>query len=119
MRFPAHRIPVGLITRRLRGIPLLLALVGAGAPATAALNSFSKLDQVGRWVIERKNTAEGAITCRAYIPSGGTWFNSNVRIGADGAVLVPDGLSYSPDAAELSLVQEALRRCRADMIYVP
>ena len=119
MRFLAHRIPVGPITYRLCGASLLVALMSGATPASAALNSFSRLDQVGRWVIERKNTAEGAITCRAYIPSGGTWFNSNVRIGADGAVLVPDGLSYSPDAAELSLVQEALRRCRADMIYVP
>ena len=119
MGFPAHRIPFGPILRRLGGTPLLVALVSASAPAPAALNSFSRLDQVGRWVIERKNTAEGAITCRAYIPSGGTWFNSNVRIGADGAVVVPDGLSYTPNAAELIQVQEALRRCRADMIYVP
>jgi hypothetical protein len=97
---------------------LLLALAAAATPAWAALNSFSRLDQVGRWVIERKTTAEGGITCRAYIPSGGTWFNSNVRIGADGTVVVPDGLQYSPDAAELAQVQDALRRCRADMIYV-
>jgi len=107
MRFLAHRLPV------------LLAVLSAGAPAAAALNSFSPLDRVGRWVIERKNTAEGAINCRAYIPSGGTWFNSNVRIGPDGTVVVPDGLRYSPDPAELSQVQDALRRCRADMIYVP
>jgi hypothetical protein len=100
-------------------LPLLLALVAASAPAPAALNNFSRLDQVGRWVIERKTTTEGGISCRAYIPSGGTWFNSNVRIGADGAVVVPEGLSYSPDAAELAQVQDALRRCRADMIYVP
>ena len=103
---------------------LLLALAAAATPAWAALNSFSRLDQVGRWVIERKTTPEGGITCRAYIPSGGTWFNSNVRIGADGtgadgSVVVPDGLQYSPNAAELAQVQDALRRCRADMIYVP
>jgi hypothetical protein len=98
---------------------LLLTLAAAATPAWAALNSFSRLDQVGRWVIERKTTAEGGITCRAYIPSGGTWFNSNVRIGADGTVVVPDGLQHSPDAAELAQVQDALRRCRADMIYVP
>jgi len=118
MGFLAHHSPVGPITRGLR-CTLLLAVLSAGAPAPAALNSFSTLDRVGRWVIERKTNAEGGITCRAYIPSGGTWFNTNVRIGPDGTVVVPDGLSYSPDAAELSQVQDALRRCRADMIYVP
>jgi len=118
MRFLAHRTAVGPITRGV-GRTLLLAVLAAAAPAPAALNSFSTLDRVGRWVIERKTSAEGGITCRAYIPSGGTWFNSNVRIGSDGAVVVPDGLTYSPDAAELGQVQDALRRCRADMIYVP
>ena len=118
MRFLAHRTAVGPITQGV-GRSLLLAALAAAAPAPAALNSFSTLDRVGRWVIERKTSAEGGITCRAYIPSGGTWFNSNVRIGSDGAVVVPDGLTYSPDAAEMGQVQDALRRCRADMIYVP
>jgi hypothetical protein len=112
-------MPVPTITPGVGAAALLIALAAAATPAWGALNSFSKLDQVGRWVIERKTTAEGGISCRASIPSGGTWFNSNVRIGADGTVVVPDGLSYSPDAAELAQVRDALRRCRADMIYVP
>jgi hypothetical protein len=112
-------MPVPPITPGVGAAALLIALAAAATPAWGALNSFSKLDQVGRWVIERKTTAEGSISCRASIPSGGTWFNSNVRIGADGTVVVPDGLSYSPDAAELAQVRDALRRCRADMIYVP
>ena len=119
MRFLAHRIPVGPITYRLRGASLLVALVSGATPASAALNSFSRLDQVGRWVIERKTNPEGGISCRAYIPSGGTWFTSNVRIGPDGAVVVPNGLHHTPDPSELDQVQDALRRCRADMIYVP
>ena len=113
-------MPVRPITPGVGAAALLLALAAAATPACwGALNSFSRLDQVGRWVIERKTTPEGGITCRASIPSGGTWFNSNVRIGADGTVVVPDGLRYSPDAAELAQVQDALRRCRADMIYGP
>ena len=119
IRSLVNHIPVRPITPWLCGGRLLLALVAAAPAAQAALNSFSRLDQVGRWVIERKNTQEGAITCRAYIPSGGTWFTSNVRIGPDGSVVVPDGLRYSPDGTELAQVQDALRRCRADMIYMP
>jgi hypothetical protein len=84
IRSLVDHIAVRPITPWLCGGRLLLALVAAAPAAQAALNSFSRLDQVGRWVIERKNTQEGAITCRAYIPSGGTWFTSNVRIGPDG-----------------------------------
>ena len=94
--------------------PLALAI-----PVVAALNSYSRLDAIGPWVIERKQSDDGAIQCRASIPSGGTWFGSNVRLNPEGALVVPANLSYSGNEAELTRVREALRRCQTDLLYQP
>ena len=98
---------------------LLCAPLALAIPVAAALNSYSRLDVIGPWVIERKQSDDGAIQCRASIPTGGTWFGSNVRLNAEGALVVPPNLSYPANEAELTRVREAVRRCQSDLLYQP
>ena len=109
------------LTRRAIGRGLCLALIASSAvpPAVAALNTYSRLDAIGAWVLERKLGDGGEIQCRAFIPSGGTWFGSNVRLNQEGALVVPANLTYSGTATELKQVQAAQRRCQSDLIYQP
>lgn len=109
--------PSALTASTALGGAIAITIVPAGADA--ALYTYSRLDQIGRWVIERKLSQNGPIQCRAFIPSGGTWFESNVRLNKQGEVVVPVERSYSADPQELAQVKDALRRCEADMIYVP
>lgn len=101
----------------------LLFLVTAGfvlpLPGLAGLETFTKLDQVGSWVIERKISASGTPQCRALIPSGGAWFGANIHLSPVGEVVIPDGMSHPGSSQEIVGVREALQRCRDDMLYLP
>ena len=101
----------------------LFSLIFAGivfpSPCLAGLETFTKLDQVGTWVIERKISASGEPQCRALIPSGGAWFEANVHLSADGALVIPDGAAYAGTPQDLVAAREALQRCRVDVLYLP
>ena len=110
-------VPAGQRMLRL----LSLAAVGfvSTLPCLAALQTFSKLDQIWIWVIERKISASGEPHCRALIPSGGAWFEANVHLSADGALVIPDGVAYAGTPQDLVAAREALERCRVDVLYLP
>ena len=101
----------------------LLLLVVAGCvlppPGLAGLETFTKLDQVGSWVIERKISASGTPQCRALIPSGGAWFGANIHLSSVGQLVIPEGLTYAGSPQDMVVVLEALQRCRDDILYLP
>ena len=100
---------------------LSLAAVGfvSTLPCLAALQTFSKLDQIGIWVIERKISASGQLQCRASIPSGGAWFGANIHLSAVGQLVIPEGLTYAGTSQDVVVVLEAMQRCRDDILYLP
>lgn len=101
----------------------LVSLVWAGfvlpPPCLAGLGTFTKLDQVGSWVIERKISASGQPQCRALIPSGGGWYGANIHLSSVGQLVIPEGLSYAGSLQDVVDVREALQRCRDDILYLP
>ena len=84
----------------------------------AGLETFTKLDQVGSWVIERKISAR-SLQCRASIPSGGGWFGANIHLSAVGQIVIPEGLTYKGTPEDVVVVLEAMQRCRDDILYLP
>ena len=93
---------------------LLLILMGSVASASTA---FQPLDRVEGWLIERRLDESQDPICRASVPGAGTWFSARVHLDGDDAVVVPPGLE-PPDESALESVREALRRCRASVLYL-
>ena len=93
---------------------LLLILMG---PVASASTSFQPLDRVEGWLIERRLDESQDPICRASVPGAGTWFSARVHLDGDDAVVVPPGLE-PPDESALVAVREALRRCRASVLYL-
>jgi hypothetical protein len=102
--------------RPLQVVTLLLLLA---SPAAAGLNAYTRIDSVGAWIVEQRVDEAGNVECRAFIPSGGTWFGSNVRINAQGALSVPPGVTLSESEASLANVRAALSRCQEGLLYTP
>ena len=94
-------------------------LVLLAHPCSAGLDSYTELDRVNGWLIERKQGADGALSCRAFLPSGASWFSGNIHLDAVGELVVPAGLSFEADQQELEDVREALERCGSDFLYLP
>ena len=103
----------------LRLFPLIFAGIVFPSPCLAGLENFTKLDQVGSWVIERKISASGQLQCRASIPSGGAWFGANIHLSAVGQLVIPEGLTYAGTPQDVVVVLEAMQRCRDDILYLP
>ena len=57
-------------------------------PCSAGLGSYTELDRVNGWLIERKQGADGSLSCRAFLPSGASWFSGNIHLDADGELVV-------------------------------
>lgn len=106
-------------TWMLRLFSLILAGFLSPPPCLAGLETFTKLDQVGSWVIERKISASGQPHCRASIPSGGAWFGANIHLSSVGQLVIPEGLTYAGTPQDVVVVLEALQRCRNDILYLP
>ena len=113
---------------RVGGAPsdLAAALCGSAAtlvlfvhPCSAGLDSYTELDRVNGWLVERKQGADGALSCRAFLPSGASWFSGNIHLDAAGELVVPPGRSFEAELQELEDVREALERCRSDFLYLP
>ena len=93
---------------------LLLILM---MPVASASTAFQPLDRVEGWLIERRLDDNQDPICRASVPGAGTWFSARVHLDGDDAVVVPPGLE-PPDESALDAVREALRRCRASVLYL-
>ena len=113
---------------RVGGAPsdLAAALCGSAAtlvlfvhPCSAGLDSYTELDRVNGWLVERKQGADGALSCRAFLPSGASWFSGNIHLDAGGELVVPAGRSFQAEQQELEDVREALKRCGSDFLYLP
>ncbi len=88
--------------------------------ASAALDKFTKLDQIGDWVIERKiDSPTKEVFCRASKKGYGTWFSSRIRLNIDNELVVPDQLlsKEKPTESTLKTVRNALKNCRSSIIY--
>ena len=103
----------------LRLFSLMLAGFVSPPSCLAGLETFTKLDQVGSWVIERKISASGQPQCRASIPSGGAWFGANIHLSSVGQLVIPEGLTYGGNPQDVVVVLQALQRCRNDILYLP
>ena len=93
---------------------LLLILM---EPVASASTAFQPLDRVEDWLIERRLDDNQDSICRASVPGPGTWFSARVHLDADGEMVVPAGL-HRPDESRLEAVRDALRRCRASVLYL-
>ena len=96
---------------------LRLLLLTLMAPVALGSTAFQILDRVEGWLIERRLDGSQDPICRASMPGPGTWFSARVHLDADDAVVVPAGLEQ-PDETALDAVREALRRCRASVLYL-
>ena len=94
-------------------------LVLLAHPCSAGLDSYTELDRVNGWLIERKQGADGSLSCRAFLPSGASWFSGNIHLDAAGELVVPAGRSFDAEQQELEDVREALQRCGSDFLYLP
>ena len=96
---------------------LRLLLLNLMVPVAFASTAFQPLDRVEGWLIERRLDESQNPFCRASVPGPGTWFSARVHLDADGSLVVPAGLQR-PDETALDAVREALRRCRASVLYL-
>ena len=88
-------------------------------PCWAGLESYTQLDRVNGWLIERKQGADGTLRCRAYLPSGSSWFSGNIHLDTDARLVVPAGQRFEGNRQELNAVREVLTRCSRDYLYLP
>ena len=93
---------------------LLLTLM---VPVASASTAFQPLDRVEGWLIERRLDDKQDPICRASVPGPGTWFSARVHLDLDDVMVVPAGL-HRPDETRLEAVRDALRRCRASVLYL-
>ena len=96
---------------------LRLLLVSLMSPVAFASTAFQSLDRVEGWLIERRLDENQDPICRASVPGPGTWFSARVHLDADDEMVVPAGL-HGPDETRLEAVRDALRRCRASVLYL-
>ena len=111
-----NRVPSDLLAALCRGAATLILFA---PPCFAGLDSYTDLDRVNGWLIERKQEVDGALSCRAFLPSGASWFSANIHLDASGELVVPPGRSFEAEQQELEDVREALERCRSDFLYLP
>ena len=88
-------------------------------PCWAGLDRYTRLDRVNGWLIERKQAADGTLLCRAFLPSGASWFSGNIHLNADAELVVPAGRRFEGNRQQLDAVREALARCSSDYLYLP
>ena len=93
---------------------LLLILI---SPVAFGSTPFQPLDRVEGWLLERRLDESQEPICRASVPGPGTWFSARVRLDSNDLLVVPAGLKR-PDETTLDGVREALRRCRASVLYL-
>ena len=98
-------------------LAMRLLLLSLMAPDAFGSTAFQPLDRVEGWLIERRLDESQDPICRASVPGAGTWFSARVHLDADDTLVVPAGLER-PDETALDAVLDALRRCRASVLYL-
>ena len=88
-------------------------------PGWAGLSTYTPLDEVHGWRIERKQGREGRLHCRASLPSGASWFSGNIHLDPHGQLVEPEGLAFAGDQKDIDAVNAALEHCRQDLLYLP
>ena len=96
---------------------LCLFLLTLISPVALGATAFQPLDQLEGWLIERRLDDNQDPICRASVPGPGTWFSARVHLDQDDEMVVPAGL-HRPDETGLEAVRDALRRCRASVLYL-
>ena len=101
---------------------LLLILFPTTYFAYAGIDKYTFLDNINNWVIERKidsNTQK--ISCRAYLPSNGSWFGAHIRLDSKNNLIVPSDLkkAYLASKYPKNKLIKALNNCRESLIYIP
>ena len=94
-----------------RQLLLLSVLLVNCLNVSAALDKFSKLDQIENWIIERRiDSLTKAISCRAYMKGYSTWFSSRIRLNPDDELIIPEEFSIKkmPSEKTLKKVKTAL-----------
>ena len=89
---------------------------------SAGLDSFSYLDKVEDWLIERKiDSLKETVYCRASILNHGSWFGARVRLDRNYELVFPPELSKKeiPSKSIIKRVKQALKICRSGFIYTP
>ena len=104
---------------RVGDLGLILFSLIVATPVIAAKRPYTRIDRIGDWVIERRQIRGGGHLCRAHIPSGGSWFSANVHLDPVGTLVAPPGAVHQANPSQLAAVREALKRCRADLLYLP
>ena len=97
---------------------MLLAMLPVATRAYGAYGGFTDLDQVGPWKIERKIDPAGEIQCRAYLPSGGTWFGANIHLNQSNQLIIPSGRKLK-SSSNINAIVKKLDQCRNDFLYMP
>ena len=90
-------------------------------PSFAALDNYSKLDEIEDWIIERKlDSKTKEIFCRASLVKNGNWFSSRIRLDKNDELVFPDGLNSKLKIKEktLSKIIYKLSLCRKDYLYI-
>tara|TARA_Y100001968_G_C19123526_1_gene603091 strand:+ start:82 stop:426 length:345 start_codon:yes stop_codon:yes gene_type:complete len=106
----------------LRGFSLILVYWIFPVESLAGLDAFTSLVQIDAWQIERKvESNTNKIICRASIPGYGAWFSQRIRLDQNDQLMIPSDISQMDLSNKISLkkVKEALKTCRAGMIYFP
>ena len=106
----------------LKSILLFLCLFYLPKSANAGLDSYTYLDKVENWTIERKvNSKDKSISCRASIPKNGTWFGARTRLNQSGEIVFPTQTVRKeiPSNETILSIKKALKICRAGFIYLP
>ena len=91
--------------------------------ALGGLTSFTELDHVNGWLIERKIDLRANKTrCRASLANTGTWFSDRARLDEkkEDELVVPANIFSDKRINKTSLetVRDALKRCRSNFIYL-
>ncbi len=100
---------------------LIVALITFASSAEAGLDSFSRLDEIEDWSIERRvDSKTKNVRCRASIPNDYAWFGGRIRLDQNDELVVPHELSRVPPPGfdSLKKVKLALRACRSSLIYI-
>ena len=103
---------------------LLFLLFNLPKQVKAGLDSFSELDWIDGWLIERNVDSKTKGTrCRASLSSTGVWFSERIRINPknENELIIP--LIHFPKQSKnkfpLETLRESLSRCKTDLIYIP
>ncbi len=88
----------------------------------AGAESFTVLDKIGKWTIERKVSSSGnKINCRASILNYYAWFSGRIHLDRNDQVVIPAHISEASEIndEDIGKLVKALKACRESLYYVP